>query len=215
MEGGFNNLSLTLLPGASEHPISGAIRGLPILLPWPIALDRSSGEHEIVVLAAIPGDAATWSETQWLRLWQAQGVPEQERHLIPEQPQFTEGVDQRDGPWTVAAAVERRSAETGGRQRLVAVGSNIWYTDRVAFNLVAGEAGRAVTAWPGNLELFESSVYWLAGQERLIAQSVTARATPRVREMSKGELGVLRWGVVAGLPLAVLVVGGLLRLVRR
>ena len=110
-------------------------------------------------------------------------------------------------------AVERELAGLPRPQRLVIVGSNSWYSDHVM-----GEAatvdGRIVPANPGNIELMEASIYWLAGQDDSIAQSATARAVPLIRSLDRGTLRLLRWVAIAGLPGAVLGLGVVWRLTR-
>ncbi len=67
--------------------------------------------------------------------------------------------------------------------------------------------GRVVPVNPGNAELFEAAVLWLAGEDELVAQSAGARATPLVGDIAPGRLAAVRWALVAGLPLATLILG--------
>ena len=84
--------------------------------------------------------------------------------------------------WRVAVASER--FEVGKpSQRLVAVGSNSWYMDAVS-RQTANVDGRMVLAYPGNSEMFEAAVWWLAGQDDLIAQSPSAQAVAIIQPMS-------------------------------
>jgi hypothetical protein len=93
------------------------------------------------------------------------------------------------------------------------VGSNGWFFDG-ATQRGAKIDGRMAPLNPGNSELFDACISWLAHQDDLIAQSPTARTLPVVMPMEEKRLLVLRLAVVIGLPLLVLVVGGLYRLVR-
>ena len=123
---------------------------------------------------------------------------------------------QRDstvGPWIVAAAAERGAPETGRTQRLVVVGAHGWFFDPVTQeSQVVG--GRRVRLNPGNIELFDASVHWLAGLDELIAPSPEAREVSRIRPIDPGALTALRWAVVLAPPMVVLLLGAALRLLR-
>jgi hypothetical protein len=204
---------LTLRAREGEHPILSASANLPTLLPWAISLRRSRPEGALRVtnLLEAPDDNATWGETQWLRLWQ---TPRPQRPMIPDKPEPNAGIDDTDGPWTVALAAERADAPAGSRQgRIVVVGSNGWYSDPAAFQYVVTD-GRVSLASPGNAELFEAAVLWLAGQDESIAQSAGARSTAMVGPIEPAKLSLLRWALVAGLPLGTLGLGVVWRLVR-
>ena len=197
---------------ASDHPLYGALRGMPTMLTWPIAIEEAETpagvELERTPLYEIT-DADSWGESQWVALWQ---TPADRRASLPNPPTRDPERDMVDGPWTVASAVERRA---GGRsQRLVVVGSFDWFFDRWT-----GEATlideRIVPTNPGNAELFDAAILWLAGQDDLIAQSPTARATPRIGPIDAQQLTVLRWSLVGGLPGLVLLLGGLWWLLSR
>ncbi|MCW5776279.1 MAG: hypothetical protein KIS87_07575 [Phycisphaeraceae bacterium] len=196
-----------IIPTAADHPISAAVRNLGIALVWPVALRRTDDGsvgvtiHELLRLDAERG---AWRESQWLRLWQ---TPRAQRPYLPDPPAFDEARDHRDAPWLVAAACER------GPLRLVVVGSNNWHVDQVAFERREAE-GRLVPAYPGNAELLEASIWWLAGQESLIARSAEAGSTPRIRPLADGDLLALRWALAGGLPLLVLILGAVWRGVR-
>lgn len=205
-----------------SHPIAGAVRGLPTKFIWPIAISQiplaDSGRASVSWLYDLPADPQTWEETQWLRLRQTR---REQRSLIPDQPVFNEGQDGRwplgkptDSPqaWHVAAAVER---VTGKAQRFVVVGSHEWFLDNVTQEAAQAEGGRAVPANPGNLELFEACVYWLAGQDSLIAQSPGARASAIVMPIEHDTLVRLELILIAGVPVGVLVLGSLYLFIRR
>lgn len=196
-----------VIPTGGEHPIGAAVRNLGIALVWPVALrraDEAGSGATVTELLRIDADRGAWRESQWLRLWQ---TPRAQRPYLPDPPAFDEARDHRDGPWLVAAASER------GPLRLVVVGSNNWHVDQVVFERREAE-GRLVPAYPGNAELLEASVWWLAGQESLIARSAEARSTPRIRPLADRDLLALRWGLAAGMPLLVLLLGAIWRGVR-
>jgi hypothetical protein len=70
--------------------------------------------------------------------------------------------------------------------------------------------------FPGNVELFTNSIYWIAKMDTMIAISPTALEVPRVAPLSDGLLGFLRLGVlIIGMPLLVLIAGTFVYLKRR
>lgn len=203
---------LTLRGAEGGHAILAATRNLPTTLSWTIPITvRDGAPWRTTPLLIAPDDTSVWGESQWLRLWQTRG---EQRDLLPDQPVFDAGVDRRGGPWTVALAAERADQPESTRSgRLVVVGSNAWFADPVAFKYRSTD-NRVALASPGNAELFEAAVLWLAGEDELIAQSAGARATPLVGSINPGALTALRWALVAGLPALTLVVGVVWRAAR-
>lgn len=207
---------------ANSGPIAGAIRGLPVLLPWPVAIHATPAPEkvrlELQPFLVIPASESVWAESQWLRVWQ---TPRDKRGLIPDLPTFDEGRDSRwpDGKasnapqkWLLGARVER--FELGApSQRAVVIGSNSWFIDAVTQQAVNAD-GRAVARNPGNLEMFEAAVYWLAGQENLIAQSPEATKVPVIVPIDDTNLVRARLALMLGIPLIVLVLGGMYRMIR-
>lgn len=197
-----------------EHPISGAIHGLPTLLPWAIPLTRTPDAAARVWPLLEIDDTTAWGESQWLGYWQAcWQVPVAQRPLIPNTPTKETSRDNVAGPWLVAAAAERSDPALDRPHRLVVVGSNTWFTDGVT-RAQGVVDGRIVSAAPGNLELLEAAIYWLAGQGDLIGQTATARAVPLIAPLSEGQLSALRWLVIGGMPALVLALGVLWRALR-
>jgi hypothetical protein len=192
-----------VVPAPSEHPVGASIAGLPVALEWPVPLEPGPGGTPLLT---IPASTDVWGETQWLRLWR---TPRNQRSLLLDQPDFNEAQGDTRGPFTVAVAAR---SPAGGRA--VVVGSNTWFLDHAwrAQQLVDGQP---MLVNPGNVELFDAAVLWLAGREELIAPGPTARPVPRIRPISEGTLGVIRWSLIAGLPLGILLLGGIVRLARR
>lgn len=207
-----------VLVSATEatHPIIGAIRGLRVRLPWALSihLDRAklNGGRTTALLTVRP-DGRTWAESQWTDF---AAVPAAKRSMIRPQdlPKQDSARDDGNGPWIVAAAVERPMAE-GSPQRLVFVGSNTWFRDDVAEAAeLVGNRVRLIN--PGNSELFEAAVYWLAFKDSSIGASPEAREVSVIpNDLSPGLLSALRWLLVAGLPVAILFAGAIWRIVRR
>jgi hypothetical protein len=209
-QGRFVETDQSVVASEGSHPILRAVRGLPTLLPWPIALGATGAKDaQVTALATIADDPSMWGESQWLRLWQ---TPRTQRGAGADLPVFDANRDVRGGPWVVAAAAQIPGPR-GTPQRLVVVGSNSWFIDQVT-QRQAEVDGRIIDANPGNIELFESSVLWLAGQDELIAQSPEAASIALISPIAPERLSMIRWAIVAGLPLLVLVAGGLYRLVR-
>lgn len=194
-----------------DQPILTATRNLRTVLSWPIALslDADARVRETPLLTI--DDRTAWGESQWIRLWQ---TPRDQRGLLQDAPSYDDGVDKRGGPWTVAGAFERSGQPDDARAgRIVVVGSNSWFADPIAFARQSQDS-RVALVNPGNPELFEAAVLWLAGEDEMIAQSAGARATPLVADIAPGALTAIRWALVAGLPLATLALGVIWRVVR-
>ena len=206
----------------AANPVAQAVDGLPFALEWPIPLERTDEADAGTTISPlltldIPG---AWSEREWLAYWR---TPRNQRALLRDPPTFTEpdtdteeGTAQADrrGPFTVAVAIERAPAGSLARpSRVVAVGTNLWFFDRV-WQSQQTLAGRDVLTNPGNPEFFDASVLWLAGRDELIAPSPQARPVARIKPISEKGLLALRWALIGGLPLAILAVGGLWRTAR-
>jgi hypothetical protein len=167
--------------------------------------------------SVLPNDR-TWAETQWLPMWQ---VPRPQRPMMPGAPVFDAGRDarepqgvkgQKERAWNVAVAIEQRQTGVPQPQRVVVVGSREWL-----YNLAMQPRsidGRNAAYTPGNIELLESSVFWLAGQDELIAQSPTAQTISLIQPMDEKVLSGLRTTMIVGMPLLVLFIGVVYRLVR-
>jgi len=197
--------------GGGENPIAEAISGLRLLLPWPIAVETTESEGvRTSPLVALDGKSV-WAETDWLTLWR---TARNQREFLPEQPAFDEGTDERRDGWVVAVAAERSRPREGRTDRVVVVGSNGWMLDPIAARRAELVEGRAPLAFPGNAELFEAAVLWLARQDELIAPSPEARPVALVKPLSERQLATLRWVLIAGLPGAVLLGGVVHRVLR-
>ncbi|MBX3379317.1 MAG: hypothetical protein KF805_04430 [Phycisphaeraceae bacterium] len=185
------------------HPVLGAIRGLPTYLPWPIGLTALPDSLAVrAPLLQIPESDSLWGESSWLLFWQ---TPRAQRPALAGSPKFDAGKDDR-GPWIVAIASELPATQTSPRQRLLAVGSTGWFFDSLTQPGIQVD-GRVVAPFPGNQELFDSSLYWLAGADELIAQSPQAGSIPLIGSIDPARLLWLRLIIILGLPLCVLALG--------
>jgi hypothetical protein len=185
------------------------VRGLRTRFEWPVGLRILEDAHRVTPLFAVD-DKATWGESQWLGYMQ---VPIGQHHQVPNPPSPDSPRDDTSGSWVLAAAAERIVPGLDHPQRLVAIGSNIWFVDRIMADLDEAD-GRILPANPGNAELLEAAVYWLAGQDELIAQTPTARAVPLISDLSPGLLLALRLAAIGGLPALVLAFGAAWRVLR-
>lgn len=210
------------------NPIPGAIKGLPVVLAWPIALAPKAAPADTRVLhhplLTIAADDRTWGESQWLTFWQ---TPRQQRAVGVNAPRFDQGPDASEpssawssvatanvsaSQWVVAVAAERSRIGSPG-QRMVVVGANGWFMDAFTNQSIEVD-GRQIPAYPGNLELFDAATMWLAGQDDLIAQSPAAMSAPIVKPLSDRQIRDLRIALMLGMPLLVLILGGAYRLIR-
>lgn len=205
---------LTTDPKA-EHAVSGAIRGLSLRLLWPVPLRLS--EHAGVVIQPIVTienrQGSIWAESEWMAF---RRVPFDQRSSIANPPAPDSPRDDAKGPWTVAAAVER-SVSAGGSpavpQRVVVVGSNGWFFDEVA-QAQTLVYGRPTLFSPANAELFDAGLAWLVRHDTAISVSAQAQVEALIPNLSAGALSAIRWGLIGGLPVLILLVGAVWRLVR-
>lgn len=122
---------------------------------------------------------------------------------ISQQTQLACDAADKKGPFVVGYAVE--GAGTGGaspdaRARLVAIGNAAFATNRWM------QSQQAL----GNQQLFDNIVNWLAGQEELIAIPARPSNQRPLSVLTQNDLVVVGATSVALLPLAALIIGGLL-----
>ncbi len=195
----------------ASHPISASIESIRTQLPWATPIEIAKDAARAWPVIVVEDDDRTWGESEWLRFRQ---TPAAQRPLLANPPQEDSARDNGKGPWVVAAAAERTLPDRKDRQRFLVVGSNGWFLDDLTNQASAGNAGRPVPLVPGNLELFESAIYWLAGQDEMVVRSAQAQAMPTIPAMPAERLQAIRWGLIAGAPLLVLLLGALWRLMR-
>ena len=207
------------------HPVGEAVRGLPIGLRlacpiveiqpeapegvrrWPVVLVGPAPAREREDWALYYRAALAQVEASVQRGGQAQANADV--WLDPRS--SPEDVRQR-GPWTVAWAVEV-SGENGKPQRVLAIGAHGWFFDAAANETVVVDA-RETLATPGNTQLLDSAIAWLAGQDELIAAGPSTRSVSRVAALGRNERRAIAWGLIGAVPLTVLLAGMVWRLVR-
>jgi len=197
---------------ARDHAIGRAIDGLATRLAWPcpIEIDGTDAVTTWPILTIERSDNA-WGEMEWVAF---RSLTPSQRAMLADAPAPDEGTDLTGGPWNVAIAAERAAPDGRSQtQRLVVVGANGWFTD-VVTRESASVDGRTVASTPGNAELFDASVAWLAHQDDTIATGPGATGTSRIPSIGAAQLTALRWAIIAGMPLLVLLLGVVLRLWR-
>ena len=204
-------------PG-TDHPIAGTIAGVQTRLPWalPVSADETrTTSTNVGPLIVIAPTADRWTDEEWLALRQT--MPN-ERAKLPNLP-TPAGPRAMALPATglvVAVAIERSSGEFPAgitSQRAVVIGSNGWFFDGVVrpSNVIDG---RVVFDAPGNLQLFESCVWWLAGRDDRLGRSAATQTAAIIPDLTPGQLGALRWVLIGAMPAGVLLLGVLYRAVR-
>jgi hypothetical protein len=195
-----------VLRANDEQAVGAAIDGLAIALIWPLPMTiDDSAPMEWTSLVSIPARDEVWGESQWPTLVQA--------GTMNAAASFDDRVDVRDGPWTVVAAGERFLEGADAPQRVVVVGSNGWFFDTIA-QRSANVDGRIAMSNPGNLELFDASLLWLAGQDEVMARSAAALGGPRIAAIDPGTLRALWAFCILGPATATLLLGVAIRMFR-
>jgi len=181
---------------STELPVTRALAGMPgvFVQASPLALGSGDGDDGLTVWPLV--------EVRGQDLWTHRDLrSDQEPKLDP----ATAG-----GPFVIAAAAERDG------HRLVVVADPAWATDQVTRMGPQGMPAEIFgAAFPANAELFVNSVYWLAGLDQLIAASPRAQDIRRVGPMTAAGLASLQWGLLLGMPLAIVLMGAGVWWVRR
>ena len=195
-------------PGA--HPIAGAVRGLPLTLRLATPLLQGKDDlppHTTPLLIVTDDSANTWAEANWRILGTTRASIE------PPTPDPAR--DRLTSPWVIATATERTPpAAAALPQRIVIVSGWLWYAD--AFTRATIEVnGRVGLRTPGNAQLLDASLAWLAWQDDLIPVAPDVRDVPRIAAITPARLSAIRWTLAAGLPGAALVCGVIVHMARR
>ncbi|MEL6795785.1 MAG: hypothetical protein AAFO89_03080 [Planctomycetota bacterium] len=190
-----------VIVGTDAEGLAGSVSGLALAVPWATVVDVASEDVKAEPLLALGEDA--WREGEWLGYWV---TPPQQRPLLIEKPEPGGTRDADAGGATIAWQIEREDS------RVMVVGSHLWLFDSVA-DRPAVIDGRVVQQNPGNAELFLAGVEWLAGNDGLLGRSAAAFETPTVQTIDAGRLSLIRWLLVGGLPVGVLLVGVAVRVV--
>lgn len=164
----------------------------------PVGTEAAKG-YTVTPIIPIPQNVKTWGETNIEAL--SKGEPAK----------FDAGVDMASPGF--AGAISQ--AEKVGR--LVVIGSPTFMFNRYLEipDPTLARRGTYVSRFPGNAELFVNSVLWASGEDALLAISPAAMEVSRLRDMSTGELAMVRVLIVGGIPAIVLLAGVVVYLKRR
>lgn len=209
------------------HPIAEALQGILTVFHFAMPIEIAASLPEGVRVWPIyrvedPGETV-WAESSWRTLRYAnRAQPFARIPGGPNPPAPGSRNDLDDGPWDIAVAIERtrsRSAAdlvgAGSRnnQRVIVVAAPAWFDD--ATTAVRQQvSGRAIAAFPGNTELFDASLFWLAHRDELIAPGIRRAEIARIAPLTMDQLAAIRWGLIVGLPVLILLLGVVYRLVR-
>jgi hypothetical protein len=185
-----------------DHPLARPLQSLPSLLS-PIVPVQTSQEkgYTLTPLIPIPRTPTSWGETNVNDA--LQGKPAQFNAGTGAEGGDLSNTDQ--SPLYAGAAVDKKD---GGR--LVALGSLQFAMNQILEipDQSMLKRGVVVAQFPGNAELFENSIFWLAKMDSMLAISPEALQISRIEPMGQGQLAFWRWGLlIVLLPLGVVVAG--------
>jgi hypothetical protein len=130
---------------------------------------------------------------------------------------FDRGTD-LPSPAPIAVAAIKNKGDKDKEQRVVVIGSKLFAADyflTLAQPRVVGNRLIRDPMFPGNRELMRNTILWLAGYENLISVSSKAIQAARIRDIPPAQLAMVRWGVLGGAPIAALLLGGAIYMMRR
>ncbi len=192
-----------VLVGAGGEGLTQSVSGLAVAVPWPTVIEATGEGVDAAPLLSLAADGGAWREGEWLGYWV---TPPQQRALLVEKPEPDGTRDADAGGKSIAWQIDREDG------RVLVVGSHLWLFDSVA-DRPAVIDGRIVQQNPGNAELFLGGIEWLAGNDGLLGRSAAAFETPTVQPIEAGRLSLIRWLLVGGLPVGVMLVGVAVRIV--
>ena len=193
----------------NDHPValatSGQLLQLPVSIPITVG-DALSGVQQQVVVELEPGNGRYLVE-DWV-------MGMNDNRTLPDGDGTSEV--SKAVPHVVAASRPHpMSDEVGSEQRIMLVGSGAWLQSSLADQVIGLGGERMALAVPGNYQLFQASVAWLAGMDELIAQSATSQQVARLDGITPEVRTRWQWIAMAGLPLGCLLFGCLVWLVRK
>ncbi len=183
-----------------KHVLAEAIRSLDtvLLAAVPVETKPVEGVTQSPLLPA-PAEPPSWGETA------TEGVAQRDV-------EYQEGVDIK-GPLFAGVAAEK------GPGRVVVLGTyQSFVNDILGFPDIElfQKTGVLTIRFPGSGELFNNSIFWLARMEPMIAISPAAMEVSRIEKMGPGAQQFWRnFVLLAGLPLLVVIAGGLMYVRRR
>jgi hypothetical protein len=187
---------ITVTDWPQGHIISKSLAGLPGVIQVGVPLDLATSKDKSVTLSPI-------LEARGPRLWAEKDL--RENQMPKRDPKTAKDV------YVIGAAAQGKSG------RLVVIGDAAFGGNDV---LTLGQDGPGTAEFsgamfPGNAELLVNSLYWLGGMEQLIAASPRTQDIARIEQIAPGTLSLLKWSLIAGLPVVALVCGVGVWLARR
>jgi hypothetical protein len=187
-----------------DSPITHPLRSLDSLLV-PLLPVKTHDEKGITVTPLLPVPGAPGAPACW-------GETDLESLQKNEPPTFDPKVD--IAPPLFAGA----SAEKPSGQRVVVIASPYFMFNQTLSEVDPDLARKRifVPRFPGNMELFTNSIFWLAHQDSMISISPAAMQVQRIADMSDASLNAWRVGLLlVGLPGAVIIAGFMMYFARR
>jgi len=121
-------------------------------------------------------------------------------------------------PVPMAVAAIRDKGVKDKEQRVAVIGARFLGIDQLMQPQLArseDEGFKMILPFPGNGELFTNTVLWLAGYENMISVSAKADVAQRIGDITPGKLFAWRLFLIGGLPVLMLVAGGVVWFMRR
>ncbi len=183
----------------TQQGFVGSATVVKVLSPLPAGV-------EATVLASTPYDSDFWAESGRLS---PSGV------MRKDDLKYDADSDIRAPVPLAVAAIKDKGKET--ERRVVVIGSKFFAADP----LVSGREvlrGRVIETqydFPGNADLMRNSVLWLAGYENMIAVTAKGDAASRIGDVKPASLLFVRLAAVIFFPVAALVIGAAVWLIRR
>ncbi len=185
-----------------SHTLTQPIRSLDALIAAavPVTTEPKPGVKQWNLIP-LPQEPKSWGETNIERLKQNGPIT------------FDPPADMT-GPIYAGAVAEKEK----GDGRVVVLGNVQFVADNILRvpDREMLEQGYLVSRFPGAMDLFTNSIFWLSKMEAMIAISPSAMDVPRIETMSPGRAWFWRNGVLLiGMPLLVIAAGGLMYVRRR
>ena len=176
----------------SHHLITAPLTRIMTFFPMARSLNPDVGARtDLEVVKLVETSEDSWGETNTNAL------------LAERQAKFDQGID-TEGPLSTALAVTLRvegEDETKDRRVLVAIGDSDFAANKYLQQ--------------GNPDLFMNSLNWLVEDEKLISIRPKDQDEAKVRSLTGQQLRMIAYTSIFAIPLALLIIGGIVWLKRR
>ncbi|HEB61429.1 MAG TPA: hypothetical protein ENJ06_06355 [Phycisphaeraceae bacterium] len=182
------------------HIVSDACRNLPSRFYdlVPLIADKHPENVSITPLIEVGSSSNDniWAESDWLGGQWQKATPDGNRDIS-------------HGPFTIAYACERVIPDSQKTQRVIIIGcSPSWMGDNVA-----GQNEGGVLTNPGNAELLDACVYYLAHLDKLVMPGTASVQVPRVA--GDAPVRAAAWITIVVMPALVLILGFIVMILRK